>query len=141
LFIQDATVSRKRYIEESVGRCKEVCEHLRSLPSEQLDPNELRLGVLSFRGHKDEHVTDYFGGFTSKVDTVVANLSWLATYASGDGDSPGALGVALDAALRMEWRSGAVKLAILITDAPPHGIGKTGDGFPYDSQGGVGRLL
>jgi hypothetical protein len=30
----------------------------------------------------------------------------------------------------MEWREKAVKIVILITDAPPHGLGEFLDGFP-----------
>ena len=31
----------------------------------------------------------------------------------------------------LSWRESAVKVAILICDAPPHGIGGPGDGFPH----------
>ena len=30
----------------------------------------------------------------------------------------------------MEWRDDAIKVVILIADAPPHGLGGCGDGFP-----------
>jgi hypothetical protein len=49
--------------------------------------------------------------------------------ASGGGDGPEAQTAALAAALNMEWAENAVKMIILITDAPPHGIGEAGDGF------------
>jgi hypothetical protein len=61
------------------------------------------------------------------VDAVAANLSSLV--ASGGGDGPEALAAALDAALKLEWREDAVKVAILTTDAPFHGIGEQGDDY------------
>jgi hypothetical protein len=33
----------------------------------------------------------------------------------------------------MGWRDGAIKIVVLITDAPPHGIGEEEDGFPAGS--------
>jgi acylphosphatase len=30
----------------------------------------------------------------------------------------------------IEWRDDSVKVAVLIADAPPHGLGESGDGFP-----------
>merc|ERR1712029_98734 len=37
---------------------------------------------------------------------------------------------ALSDALHLPWRSNATKLAVLIADAPPHGLEPFGDGFP-----------
>ena len=56
-----------------------------------------------------------------------ANLNRLS--ATGGGDGPEAQTAALAAALDMEWVEDAVKMVVLITDAPPHGIGESGDGF------------
>ena len=56
-----------------------------------------------------------------------ANLNSL--NALGGGDGPEAQTAALAAALDMEWNEKAVKMVVLITDAPPHGIGEDGDGF------------
>ena len=56
-----------------------------------------------------------------------ANLNRL--NAVGGGDGPEAQTAALAAALDMEWKDKAVKMVVLITDAPPHGIGEDGDGF------------
>lgn len=35
-----------------------------------------------------------------------------------------------DAVHNLKWRSGAVKIAILIADAPPHGLEVSGDHWP-----------
>lgn len=56
-----------------------------------------------------------------------ANLNSL--IASGGGDGPEAQTAALADALNMEWIDNAVKMVVLITDSPPHGIGELRDGF------------
>jgi len=55
------------------------------------------------------------------------NLAGL--IATGGGDGPEAQTAALAAALNMEWAENSMKVVILITDSPPHGIGEAGDGF------------
>jgi hypothetical protein len=72
------------------------------------------------------YVTKNFG-FTDNVSTMQANLNRLT--ATGGGDGPEAQTAALAAALDMDWVENAVKMVVLITDAPPHGIGEDGDGF------------
>jgi len=47
--------------------------------------------------------------------------------AKGGGEGPEAQTVALDEALSPDWREDAIKIAVLITDSPPHGIGEYGD--------------
>ena len=56
-----------------------------------------------------------------------ANLKSLR--AQGGGDGPEAVTAALAAALNMPWDEKAGKMIVLITDAPPHGIGEAHDGF------------
>ena len=72
------------------------------------------------------YVTKNFG-FTDNISVMQANLNRLT--AVGGGDGPEAQTAALAAALDMEWIDNAVKIVVLITDAPPHGIGEDGDGF------------
>merc|ERR1719474_1337329 len=52
--------------------------------------------------------------------------------ASGGGDGPECLTRALyDCSTNLKWRDDAIKIIIVITDAPPHGLEKRGnDGFP-----------
>ena len=44
-------------------------------------------------------------------------------------------------ALTMPWRAGVSKMIIIIADAPPHGIGEAGDGFPGGTPDGEPRHL
>ena len=91
------------------------------------------MAVIAFRDHfdGDEYVTKDFGGFTNSVDTIVTNLSTLVADKGGDG--PEALTAALDKALKLKWRGDAAKIAVVITDAPPHGIGERDDDY-YDGD-------
>lgn len=51
--------------------------------------------------------------------------------AQGGGDFPESVCCGMSDCLeKLEWRSEAVKVAILIADAPPHGLGNLGDSFP-----------
>ena len=104
-------------------------------------PGGLRFGVVAFRDHPPQDST-----FVTKVLTprpgsspeqvafvadagIVANvLNTLS--ASGGGDGPEASTDALQLCLTADWKDGASRVAILITDAPPHGLGESGDGFP-----------
>ncbi|KAI3628541.1 PRP43 [Malassezia furfur] len=70
-------------------------------------------------------------GFTTSVYEMKENLNSL--FAAGGGDGPEAATAALKAACDLGWRQDAAKMAILVTDAPPHGIGEYGDGFPSGS--------
>ncbi|KAJ1555432.1 hypothetical protein HK096_010298 [Nowakowskiella sp. JEL0078] len=56
--------------------------------------------------------------------------------ASGGGDGPEAVSSALYESFRMPWRPNATKIVIIIADAPPHGLGEGGDGFPNGDPNG-----
>ena len=130
MFIQDTTASQDDYIKASVACCKDVCIALQA--SGELDKDKgLQMAVVAFRDHGDEYVTKDFGGFTYDVNTIQSNLSGLEP--DGGGDLPEAVATALDKTLKLEWRDDAAKLAILITDASPHGIGEGGDDH-YDGE-------
>jgi hypothetical protein len=91
--------------------------------------DQIRFGLIAFRDHPPQdltYVTKPFG-FTSDIDQMQKNLSSLV--ASGGGDGPEAQTAALAAALDLEWAEDAIKMVVLITDAPPHGLGEVGDGF------------
>jgi len=50
--------------------------------------------------------------------------------AQGGGDGPESVACALHEALNADWRKEAVRVCVIIADAPPHGMGENGDGFP-----------
>jgi len=66
--------------------------------------------------------------------------------ASGGGDGPECVADALFEVLSLQYRPNAAKVCVFIADAPPHGLGESGDGFPNGSPHGhdpyeIGRSL
>jgi hypothetical protein len=49
--------------------------------------------------------------------------------AKGGGDAPEAVVDSLEAARNLEYRKSSTRICVLIADAPPHGLGESGDGF------------
>lgn len=43
-------------------------------------------------------------------------------FCSVGGDEPEAVADALEEVRHLDWRDGATKVCVLITDAPPHGL-------------------
>ncbi|KAE8223985.1 hypothetical protein CF326_g8109 [Tilletia indica] len=117
-----------------------ICDEI--IRSEELStPNALRIGLIAYRDRPPQDhtcITKNFG-FTSNIEQVKKDLKSL--YATGGGDGPEAVIAAMQAALDLDWRRRATKLAVLIADAPPHGIGEYGDGFPSGSPEGNDPLL
>jgi len=66
--------------------------------------------------------------FTKKIEVMKRNVDTMA--ASGGGDDPEAVAAALHEVHELEWRPNATKICVFIADAPPHGLGESGDGFP-----------
>jgi hypothetical protein len=140
VFIQDATGSQGSYIASATRNIEEICAAIFE-SGKLLYPEDLRVGLISFRDHPPQdhtYVTKNFG-FTSDIKKVKEHLKTL--YASGGGDGPEAVTAALGEALEMEWRPEAGKMIVLIADAPPHGIGEYGDGFDAGSPDGRDPLV
>jgi hypothetical protein len=128
VFLQDTTGSQGPYIQSAVKAIRNICHKISS--NAQLSKEQLRFGLIAFRDHPPQdqtYVTKSFG-FTSDVQVMRNNLSGL--LAIGGGDGPEAQTAALAEALQMDWAENAIKMVILITDSPPHGLGESGDGFP-----------
>jgi hypothetical protein len=86
---------------------------------------DLRVSLVSFKDHPPE-ATSYITmvhEFTTDISKIKEALS--NTNASEGGDRPEAICCALNDCLgKLSWRDDAMKVLILITDAPPHGIGR-----------------
>lgn len=127
VFLQDTTGSQGPYINSARKAIRDICDKI--IASASLSPDQLRFGLIAFRDHPPQdntYVTKQFG-FTSDIKVMQKNLTGL--IASGGGDGPEAQTAVIAAALEMDWKEDAVKMAVLITDAPPHGLGESGDGF------------
>jgi hypothetical protein len=94
-------------------------------------PIDLRVGVVEYRDHPPQDAS-----FAARAHAFASDLGEVrdaiaALQPAGGGDGPEAVFDGLAAACReLEWRPHACRLAVLIGDAPPHGLGGRGDGFP-----------
>ena len=127
VFLQDTTGSQGPYIKAATQAIRGICDKISA--SANISKDQIRFGLIAFRDHPPQdmtYVTKPFG-FTSDISRMQKNLSSLV--ASGERDGPEAQTAALAAALDLEWAEDAIKMVVLITDAPPHGLGEAGDGF------------
>lgn len=126
--MQDATGSQGPYINSARDGIVDICNKL--LASNKIDKDKLRFGLVAFRDYEPE---DYSmltetHDFTPNVTIIKNKLAELIP--KGGGDGPEAQTAAMGDALKMPWRDDAHKVVVLITDAPPHAIGESNDGFP-----------
>lgn len=89
----------------------------------------LQLGIVEYRDHPPQAKTVYrVYPFTSNLKEAQQTIESLK--ADEGGDLPEAVLDGIMAACReLAWRPHALRLLILVGDAPPHGIGATGDSF------------
>ncbi|THH07658.1 hypothetical protein EW145_g3230 [Phellinidium pouzarii] len=138
LFVQDATASQGPYIDSAKESILEIC-HLLKGSKRLREEDGLQVGLIAYRdydqsGYQEEFLTKSYG-FTYDLNKMKSILSELKP--AGGGDGPEALGAALDLALSMDgWREDSVKVVVVITDAPPHGLGERDDAFPNGAPGG-----
>ncbi|CAF3632010.1 unnamed protein product [Rotaria sp. Silwood1] len=121
----DCTGSMSSYIEAATKNIRSIVEEI--VVSEKSD---VRLALVEYRDHppQDSTFVTRVHNFTSKVKEM---KGWLEQCkADGGGDEPEAVADALQDILKLSWRPEATKICILISDAPPHGLDPSGDGFP-----------
>mmetsp|Transcript_18309 Transcript_18309/g.39504 ORF Transcript_18309/g.39504 Transcript_18309/m.39504 type:complete len:434 (-) Transcript_18309:170-1471(-) len=136
VFTIDCTLSMGSYIASAKRNIDLIVRRLANA-----EGYDLRFGLVAYRDHLpmgDTFVTMTFP-FTSDVVDMRRNLNDLTLGDGGDG--PEAVGAALHATRIMPWRNDATKVCVLIADAPPHGLGETGDGFPDGEPDGSDPMV
>jgi Mg-chelatase subunit ChlD len=115
LFLVDATGSMSDEIEKLTNSIAEIASQIDGLPEQP----SVRYSLVSYRDRGDAYVVKS-EEFTSHLNLFQKQLSRLR--ADGGGDYPEALNEALHTALHnSEWTGeDAVRLVILVADAPPH---------------------
>lgn len=78
---------------------------------------DIRLGLIVYRDIGDEYVVRDFP-FTGDFEAFKVDLN--AQKAAGGGDFPEAMHTAMAKGLEFAWRPDAVKVNLLVADAPPH---------------------
>jgi hypothetical protein len=97
---------------------------------------DMRLGIVEYRDHppQDSLISRAYP-FTADLRAAKKTLQGLK--AGGGGDAPEAVFAGLVTARdKLGWRVHARRIAVLVGDAPPHGIGCRGDGFPAGCPSG-----
>jgi Mg-chelatase subunit ChlD len=88
----------------------------------------VRIGIVAYRDHPPEDNSYVYKQFdlTRDIDGLMDELHDID--ARGGGDGPEAVADGLHVAVnKMDWSDNAEKIIFLIGDAPPHGIGNSGD--------------
>eukprot|EP00759_Apiculatamorpha_spiralis_P038516 PhF_6_TR37668/c1_g1_i1/m.56057 len=89
----------------------------------------VRYGLVKYRDHPPQDktfVTETFP-FTPDIEIMKNNVNTMK--AAGGGDGPESVCCGLHEVLHLDWRPNSTKVCVLISDAPPHGLGEEGDGF------------
>jgi hypothetical protein len=124
------------YIDEAKNNIRKIVEEI--LSSENCD---IRLALVEYRDHppQESSFVTRCHDFTYSVRTM---RGWLSdSKATGGGDTPEAVADGLHALLKLSWRDEATKIGVCISDAPPHGLGCHGDGFPDGCPDGLDPVV
>lgn len=133
VFCLDCTGSMGPYIEQAKRDIEEIAR--RVFASKLLaDSDDLRVGLVAYRDYRPQD----FQEFEKKSFPFTSNMADIQRYLSGlkalgGGDGPEAVATAVyEAVTKMAWRRTGARVIVIITDAPPHGLGASGatDGFP-----------
>jgi len=131
VFLMDCTGSMGSYIAKGKESIMSIVEKVKS--SEKAD---VRFCYIAYRDHppQDKTLITKVHDFTTKPKDM---RNYLSLYqASGGGDGPEAVTEALHDAVNLCYRKNAIKICVIIADAPPHGLGCSGDGFPNGNPNG-----
>jgi len=125
-FCCDCTGSMSSYLKSAQDNIRKISTDIHA----KAGNCNVRYALVKYRDHPPQDstfITEVFP-FTGKIDVMKGNIDTMA--AAGGGDGPEAVAAALHEVEQLEWRPNAVKICVLIADAPPHGLGEAGDGFP-----------
>ncbi|XP_071111405.1 uncharacterized protein [Haliotis cracherodii] len=124
-FVMDCTSSMGSYIESARTNIRRIIDQISSTGG-----RSVKFALVEYRDHAPQDHTFVTQQHDFTFDVTVMK-SWLSVCsARGGGDTPEAVVDGLQALLNFSWRRSATKIAVLIADAPPHGLGMEGDGFP-----------
>ena len=132
VFVVDNTGSMGPYIHNVKTKILEI---IRTIKKEELC-HRLRVGLVSYRDHPPEETTYVTQKFELTSDTSLIEKNVMKMEASGGGDGPEAVSTALQVMSKMEFLNDAAKVAVLIGDAPPHGV-ESGDRWPQGTPDGA----
>ncbi|GAA99362.1 uncharacterized protein L969DRAFT_93822 [Mixia osmundae IAM 14324] len=138
-FVLDVTGSMGSYIKAACQNIESICDEI-ARSGRLATPEHLRIAIIAYRDHPPQDNSFVTKIFPFSAEVAAAKDFLSNQYASGGGDGPEASTAALKAAYELDWRENASKVTVLITDAPPHGLGEYGDAFAAGSPDGVDPL-
>jgi hypothetical protein len=126
VFLVDETGSMGSHIDQVKQRLLDLVPALQRMAL----CRDVRLGLVVYRDHPPQDRT-----YASKAWDLTADIAAIETavrgmYAQGGGDAPEAVTDGLVEVVRLAWRPDAARTVVWFGDAPPHGVGLAGDGFP-----------
>jgi hypothetical protein len=126
-FVVDTTGSMGGFINDAR---RQMTDMLQAAAGAAPLPIDLRVGVVEYRDHPPQDRTFVFRAHAFATDLRRVRKTIAGLKPEGGGDAPEAVLDGLAAACRdLAWRPHACRLAVLIGDAPPHGVGAGGDSF------------
>jgi hypothetical protein len=132
-FCCDCTGSMGAYIRSAQDNIRTIAQRIGDRKGETCS---IRYALVKYRDHPPQDtsfITEVYP-FTKSLDVMKANVDTMV--ASGGGDGPEAVTAGLHEVNELNWRPNATKVCVFIADAPPHGLGEDGDGFPNGSPDG-----
>ncbi|MFX0100814.1 MAG: hypothetical protein ACFFCS_14660, partial [Candidatus Hodarchaeota archaeon] len=105
-----------------INIAKDQIMNIANAINDKKEIKQIRFALVCYRDHPPEdktYVTKTFQ-FTSDIKKMKKNVD--TAKAEGGGDGPEAVADGLNELLGLDWFSDAVKIAIFIADAPPHGL-------------------
>jgi len=127
-FVMDCTGSMGSWIRKAKESVRNIIERV----STECD-SQVRFSCVGYRDHhgqgynKDDKFIVKGHDFTRSVDKAKGYLDSFS--AAGGRDYPEAMCPALKEAYEMAWNRDSHQIVILIADAPPHGLGCSGDDY------------
>ena len=125
VFIVDNTGSMGSWIRSAQKNVQKIIRDI-----EAAEATDVRFALVSYRDHPPQD-----SSFVTQTHDFTANIKQMQRWvdemrAHGGGDGPEAVADGLYDASQLSYRPNSTKVAVLIADAPPHGLGCQGDGFP-----------
>lgn len=130
-FIVDTTGSMGSLISAAQKQMVEIVDTLA-----QESEIDIRFGVVEYRDHPPQDKM-IFKAYQLTDDLVKIRTAINGLHADGGGDAPEAVFAGIVAAIeKLRWRPHSRRMALLVGDAPPHGVGFGGDAFPNGCPSG-----
>lgn len=124
-FVVDCTSSMTPFIQAAQRQAETILTTLAAQASA-----DMRFAVVGYRDRGHEPVCDVVPFARAENDAIHRALAILHAGANGNTDAAEAVFDGLVAASELVWRESALRVLVLVGDAPPHGCGAVGDAWP-----------